>query len=221
MQTLSLANKHCSETKEKSCLLISALFLVMLLLVGLSYHFFDRAIVLYVEQQGFSKHLFFQALPYIPNFIIYGAAIFLLSLMAKGKTVAQINTQQKTLLALLLGASSSVAMASFLKILFGRSSPIYWLEHLEQTHNYGFHLLRGWNQAFQDFPSGHSAAIFAITTVMFAAKKFRLTAAITAIATIIGLISIHSHFLSDCIGGAFLGFMIGLLSSRYFELRAK
>ncbi len=217
---MTLTNKISIKQREFSVSFMVILFLLTIFLTFLSYYFFDRPIASYVEHSGFNKKSIFHACTYIPNFILYFVTIILITLMIKKKTIENINLHQKILLSLLVGASSSVAIASFLKILLGRTGPTYWLAHINETGSYGFNLLKGFTHSFQDFPSGHTAAIFAITTIMYVSRKYYLVSTFALISTVIGLIFTNSHFLSDCIAGALLGFIIGLLSSRYFELRS-
>ena len=72
---------------------------------------------------------------------------------------------------------------------------------------------------YQDFPSGHTAAAFAIISVIWLAyPKLLWPSTLFGIAVIIGLLCTNSHYLADCIGGLFLGSSVGFLTTRFFEL---
>ena len=67
-----------------------------------------------------------------------------------------------------------------------------------------------WNADFHSFPSGHAATSFALAAVLAAcfpraAWLFYLLAALDAAGRVVG----GSHYLSDILGGAILGLMVG------------
>jgi len=100
----------------------------------------------------------------------------------------------------------AVASEIILKRIFGRgwADPTFVRDHL-----YGFHLLHG-EFHWDAFPSGTAAVSFAILSVLWIVKPgWRVagtaTVGLLSVAVVIG----NYHWLSDVIGGGFLGVTIG------------
>ena len=112
----------------------------------------------------------------------------------------------------------AVSLKNFFKHIFGR----YWTETF--THNnlslikndaYGFNFFHS-GSAFDSFPSGHSAVIFAVMTVLWIMyPRLRWLAVLCCITVIVGLLGCDFHFPSDIIAGAFIGVI-----TAYFVLHA-
>ncbi len=102
----------------------------------------------------------------------------------------------------------AVSLKNFFKNIFGR----YWTEtfthnnpSLIQSHKYGFNFFHT-GSAYDSFPSGHSAVIFSVATVIWIMyPRLRWLSVIVCAAVIIGLLGCDFHFPSDIIAGAFIG----------------
>ncbi len=93
-----------------------------------------------------------------------------------------------------------------LKRIFGRSDPVPLWVH---RRVYTFRLLRG-AQRYMAFPSGTTAVSAALLSVFaILLPPMRLTCALLLILVAIALIITNSHWVADCIGGAFLGAFLG------------
>jgi membrane-associated phospholipid phosphatase len=115
----------------------------------------------------------------------------------------------------------SILLAKFalppLKFIFGRTWPQYHHPSLVSDGVYGFNFLHA-GSAFKSFPSGHMGSICALVVVLWIFyPRFRLiyTASIAAMAT--GLVVGNYHFLSDVIGGSFVGWSTSILVVTIWE----
>jgi membrane-associated phospholipid phosphatase len=120
-----------------------------------------------------------------------------------------------------LACSISFILANFinnqLKYAFGRTWPETWIENnssLIQNGVFGFNPFHG-GPGFASFPSGHVAAVCAAITVLwwsYTSLRPIYVACVAAIA--IGLIGANYHFLSDILGGAFVGISVGYITTK-------
>ena len=99
-----------------------------------------------------------------------------------------------------------------LKYIFGRTWPETWIKgnpSLMHDGVYGFNFFHG-GQGYASFPSGHTAAVCAVVSVLWICyPRFRVLYAAAVAAVTIGLIGADYHFLSDVIAGGFVGTTIG------------
>ena len=117
-------------------------------------------------------------------------------------------------IALVLSLSVLVAMHinSVAKLAFGRTWPESWLGDNPSWVRDGvfgffpFHGGSGWGS----FPSGHTTVITTLATLLWLVwPKLRILWAAMVTLVITGLIGANYHFVSDIIGGIFLGVTIG------------
>ncbi|QLH41766.1 MAG: phosphatase PAP2 family protein [Coxiellaceae bacterium] len=91
-------------------------------------------------------------------------------------------------------------------------------QSLIQNHVYGFRFFHG-TTPYSAFPSGHTAVIVAAMTVLWMTyPRARLLYLIMAMLVIFGLIGMNYHFVSDVIGGAFIGVMTGYYTVKLSNL---
>jgi membrane-associated phospholipid phosphatase len=191
-------------------------FLAMLVAVVIAYQFLDRDIASYASAH-LPKKPWFDGLTQIPEWL----ARFALLIFVVSGAYALIGRALPKPLAVGLLACVSLAVASaikeFLKIAFGRTWPETWTNNnpsFIRDHVYGFNPFHG-GQAYASFPSGHMAAICAITAVFwFCYPRSRPLCALLVAAVVIGLIGADYHFLSDIIAGGFLGWLTGWAAVR-------
>jgi len=102
-----------------------------------------------------------------------------------------------------------------LKSIFGRTWPDSWapgILSLIHDNEYGFHFFHS-GRSFTSFPSGHAAALAAVTSVLWIMLPRLRTAATTCTAAAdLALVALNLHFLSDVVVGTFLGASIGLFT---------
>jgi len=107
---------------------------------------------------------------------------------------------------LLLAATTlpvSYILKTFLKYMFGRTNPRSWiLHHKPLVFDWFHHFGSG------SFPSGHMTVFVAFcTALLFYYPKYRKIVLIFLVLLGISLIGTDYHFLSDVIGGAYLGYI--------------
>jgi membrane-associated phospholipid phosphatase len=122
--------------------------------------------------------------------------------------------------ALIIGALSEIGTqqaVGALKVLFGRTWPLYHNPSFISDGVYGFTFLRG-GEAYESFPSGHSASIAAVLAVVWTFyPRLRGLGALALLGIVAALTLGDFHFLSDCIAGALVGCVLGGLLVRAIE----
>ena len=115
--------------------------------------------------------------------------------------------------ALCLSVFASQGITSVVKEAFGRTWPESWLEDNPSWIRDGvfgffpFHGGMGWGS----FPSGHTSVITAAATILWLIwPELRIVWAAAVAVAVAGLIGGNYHFVSDIIGGLYLGAAIGL-----------
>jgi len=120
-----------------------------------------------------------------------------------------------------LACSLSFVTANFinnqLKYAFGRTWPETWIQNnpsLIQSGVFGFNPFHG-GPGFASFPSGHLAAVCAVITVLWwSYPNLRPIYAACVAAVAVGLIGANYHFLSDILGGIFVGISVGYITTK-------
>ena len=119
----------------------------------------------------------------------------------------------RNVLALCLSIFVSIAIDGVAKDVFGRTWPESWLGDNPSWIRDGvfgffpFHGGMGWGS----FPSGHTTSITAAATILWVLwPELRCVWGALVATVIIGLIGGNYHFVSDIIGGLYLGVSIGL-----------
>lgn len=104
---------------------------------------------------------------------------------------------------------------SQLKYVFGRTWPETFVQNnpsFIRDGVFGFNFFHG-GAGYASFPSGHTAAICALVSVLWIVwPKGRPLYALAVLAVVIGLTGADYHFLSDMIAGGFLGTTIGWMT---------
>lgn len=120
-------------------------------------------------------------------------------------------------------AALSGAVTFLVKGVAGRARP-----YLDSTRANNFSFGRGisTSEDYQSFPSEHTAAAFAFATAMTARLQARHSPAVKwaapvlyGLATLTGISRVynHDHWASDCLMGAAIGTVSGLVSERWHE----
>ena len=129
-----------------------------------------------------------------------------LVLLALGGVLTQPNTIVAAIQSLI--AHGIVALVvNGLKHVVGRPRPKF-------THSGDWHMGVSWVSGWDSFPSGHSAASFAVASVL--AKRFPMVGPLClGVAAFVALSRVlrGSHFPTDVVGGAVLGSLSGALAS--------
>ena len=116
-------------------------------------------------------------------------------------------------LALCLSVFASLVISSIAKEAFGRTWPESWLGSNPSWIRdgvYGFFPFHG-GDGWGSFPSGHTSVVTAPATILWLVwPELRLAGAAIVAVAVVGLIGGNYHFVSDIIGGLFLGLAIGV-----------
>jgi membrane-associated phospholipid phosphatase len=116
-------------------------------------------------------------------------------------------------LALCLSVFASLVISSIAKEAFGRTWPESWLGDNPSWIRdgvYGFFPFHG-GDGWGSFPSGHTSVVATPATILWLVwPELRVVGAAIVAVVVVGLIGGNYHFVSDIIGGLFLGVAIGL-----------
>jgi undecaprenyl-diphosphatase len=180
-------------------------FLVCSLLTVVSVAFIDHPVASMVFNETIAR-LLFDLLARTPRFLATGG--FIIS-FAAGTFVLAHGTPQRRLRLTMEALSSAIlayaATAFALKPWFARTDPMVWVWH----HRDQFFAAAGGDYSF---PSGHSAVMAAMITVLWAAQaQDRPVYIVLSAAVAIGLIVLDVHFVSDVIAGCLVGASAALL----------
>ena len=197
----------------------SICFLLTATAVAVSYFWLDRPIALIAHDQA-QQFDVFAKLTYLSKPV---AALVLVTFVALGLRglISQPLTRLQSV-AMLTAASLAVTevIKDQLKFVFGRTWPETWVrDNPSFIHDgvYGFNPFHG-GPGFASFPSGHTAAVCAVTSVLWICyPRFRPLYAICIAAVVVGLVGANFHFLGDVIAGGFLGASIGWLTVTVWE----
>src|SRR6516164_2828522 len=158
--------------------------------VVISFYWLDRPIALFVHNQlphGTRKVA--QPLSYIPDPLIWVAAITFVVLGLVGLSGRSLSKMQSVLLVCSVSLMVAETIKNELKFLFGRTWPETWYQNnpsFISDGSYGFNWFHG-GQAYASFPSGHMAAVCAITAVFwFCYPRSRPLCALLVAAVVIG-----------------------------------
>ena len=112
---------------------------------------------------------------------------------------------------------STSLINSQLKYAFGRTWPDTWIENnpsLIQNGVFGFNPFHG-GLGFASFPSAHAAGVCSVMAVLWWSYPNWRPICIACVAAVaIGLIGANYHFLSDVIGGMFVGGFAGYITTK-------
>ena len=180
------------------------------------YAFVDRPVAEFVHAHLQQKAIFDSA-THLPDPFVPLALIALLYCGLRKLAGGQIAGHLESAMLCAFSMVWASGFKSALKLLIGRTWPETWIQNNPSyigTHDYGFHPFHS-GPAYQSFPSGHMALTTAIAWVVWIRyPRFRplCLAAMAIVAS--GLVGMNYHFLSDVIGGWFVGFTTAWLTLR-------
>jgi membrane-associated phospholipid phosphatase len=228
-ETLSL--QTLSQRLHKPLLRIASAAVSCAFLVVVSVRLIDRPVATWVhEHLGDSRFAWLRLyrdghlLPIGPFSFMAGPAealgplaLLVLVLLALAATAGwRPKGRVRAVLALCLSAVVALAVNHEMKIVFGRTWPESWLGDNPSWIRDGvfefspFHGGQGWDS----FPSGHTSVITTAATLLWLIwPELRILWAAMVAMVVTGLIGGNYHFVSDIIGGLYLGVAIGLGSA--------
>lgn len=189
--------------------------LISFLMIFICYFFIDRQLTLWMYTHQFYQIRIFYYFTYLPNIFAYGSIILILPFFI-ASTIQTLKQWQKVFLVASVNMYMAVVVSHALKLILGRSDPKQFIATMfsNKLSTYGFHLF---HVGFGDMPSGHTAAIFAASTIIWNVHpNFRWLCIVVCTAVIAGLVAMNDHFLGGCIAGALVGAFIGRCSKNFY-----
>jgi membrane-associated phospholipid phosphatase len=187
------------------------------------YERFDRPVALFIhEHLRHPNNHAFEQLTHIPDSFDPIAVIAFFGLGLWALAGRALSTWQAN--AFLCSASFvfSEAAKNQLKFIFGRTWPETWVQNnpsFIKDGTYGFNFMSA-GSAYQSFPSGHTAAICAVMSVVWIQyPKLRALCSFAVILVVTGLIGANYHFISDVVAGGFIGISAGWLITTIWRSR--
>jgi membrane-associated phospholipid phosphatase len=197
-------------------------------LVSLSVMFIDRPVASWVHAHlGDSRFAFF-TMPYDthplaigpfslmagPAEALHRLALFVIVMIAAAAVAGWRPTgRRRTILVVSLTILVAVALNGEAKSAFGRTWPESWLGNNPSWVRDGvfeFAPFHG-GPGFGSFPSGHTTLMTTLATLLwFVWPELRVLWVAMVAIVITGLIGANYHFISDVIGGVYLGVAVGL-----------
>ena len=182
--------------------------------IFLSVLWIDRPLSLFAHNTT-RTFLVFETLTHIPESL---PSLSVTAFIVFGFWALRSNALPRYSLALTLSSISLMAaraMKDQAKVAFGRTWPETWTHgnpSFIQDGAYGFHPFQG-GSAYESFPSGHMTAITAVVGVLwYFYPKPKLIYVIVITLVAVGLLGANYHFLSDIIGGCFVGFSTAMMT---------
>jgi membrane-associated phospholipid phosphatase len=155
--------------------------------------------------------------PFIPL-----AAVTLIALALWSISGRPLSKLQTTAAVCSLSVLMAEATKNQLKFVFGRTWPEAWFPDgpsFIRDGAYGFNPFHG-GVGYGSFPSGHMAVACAVISVLWIFyPKLRAPYFLAALGVAGGLVGGNFHFLSDVIGGAFIGASTGWMATRLWQDR--
>jgi len=191
--------------------------------VVILYQWVDRPVALFIhEHLRHPNNHAFEQLTHIPDSFNPFAVVAFVSL---GLWVLAGRNLSKCQITVFLCSASFVfseAAKNQLKFIFGRTWPETWIQNnpsFIKDGAYGYNFMTA-GSAYQAFPSGHTAAICAVMSVVWIQyPRLRAICALAVVLVVGGLIGANYHFLSDVVAGGFVGISAGWLITTIWRAR--
>lgn len=210
------------ETRRFRSLLVksSLLLMVCAALVALAYFFVDKPVAYFVQEHHLDQYRLLKWLTYTPIFF-EALAPFAMVAIVLLLAWRPLSRWQWTILAFSVNLMITLIFKDHLKYVFGRYWPSTWIDNnpsLIQDGAYGFHPFHE-GVIYGSFPSGHTARILAVVSVLWIAyPQGRWLWFLLAASVVVGLLGMNYHFVGDVIGGFAVGTVTGMYTAHFFKL---
>jgi membrane-associated phospholipid phosphatase len=182
--------------------------------IGIGYAWVDIPLIEWAHTHDMRQYKWLHTAQQLPELFPYLAFIVMVFVGIRScwATLTRIETA-------LLYTSISYVFVSFLtkmfKMVFARTWPATWVDNNPSWLNdqvFGFFWFID-AAAYRSFPSGHTAAMFAVVVVLcHFYRSLRFLSGLACALVIAGLISNYYHYFSDIVAGAYLGTLTGLIT---------
>lgn len=194
--------------------------LVTAALVIVCYFFVDKPTAFYVSDHGIYRIVLFDWLTQTPM-VFNALAAVVVVVSAILRAWGPLSRVQSTLLGAAVSLMVAISLEWYLKWLFGRYWPGTWVHgnpSLLDTDDYGFHPFH-FGEWYGSFPSGHTARVFSVLTVVWSAyPRLFWPGLFVCASVVVGLVGMNYHFVGDTVGGAYLGLVTGAYTAAFFGL---
>lgn len=192
-------------------------FVTVVSAVALSYFFVDRPLCEWVFQHGVLQNRLTRTVAELPALLQFAAFLFLLYLLIDYFSGKMPRPWQRWPLVASVAIVVSVFIKNELKFVFARYWPLTWHAHNPSwihDHAYGFQWFKS-GVAYQSFPSGHAVVLTLVLMLLYLQRpRLRWHALIIYFLSILSLLAMNYHFLSDVIAGSYLGALVALAAYR-------
>jgi len=180
---------------------IIASFAALLIFIMFSYFFLDIPVALWCKSLDGSISRFFGILTELGISTWYLVGAFVLFLFFKFIRPHPLFAYRS--LFVLAAVAVSGIIVNIIKLIFGRYRP----EMFFQKGLYGLNFFN-FGDGLASFPSGHATTAFALALALsFFFPKYRIPLFCLALAVGVSRVIITAHYLSDVVGGAYVGLM--------------
>lgn len=185
--------------------------------ITISFFWLDRPVALFAHEHFRYPHReIADELSRFPNPIVVLALGLSIILGAKMLVRWPLSRNQANMFVCSLSVLGTEAIKNCLKYIFGRTWPETWIQDnpsFIRDGVYGFNFMHG-GVAYLSFPSGHMATACAVISVLWVRyPQFRFVYLAAGLLIAAVLVGTNYHFLSDVIGGTFLGISIGWMGT--------
>jgi membrane-associated phospholipid phosphatase len=189
-------------------------------LVTVCYFFVDRPFAYFVHDHRLNRFEAFDWMTY-PPIALQALAPVVVVLAVVRLARGPLTRLESTLFCAAINLMVTLSLKDALKVACGRYWPDTWVHNnpsLIRDGAYGFHPFHT-GAAYESFPSGHTARIFAVMSVLWIAyPRWRWLYVVACASVIVGLLGMNYHFVGDVVGGAFVGAVAGMYAAHFFRL---
>jgi membrane-associated phospholipid phosphatase len=186
---------------------------VCVVMIGLCYWFVDKPVVFFTHAHGFREYTILHWIQKIPN-IIFPLVILAIIYLGYKFYKKSITYFDRFILRCIISLILITILKYPIKYFFARHWPSTFCNNLSLLKDgvYGFSFFNI-GKAYEAFPSGNTANIFTIATITwFYYPRWRWLGILVVILSVIGVVGLYYHFVSDVIGGAFLGITMAIVT---------
>jgi membrane-associated phospholipid phosphatase len=187
-------------------------FVVTVFLTAISFVYLDKPIAYWADSHHPIPHGILKIISEIPKIfdVISALAVFVVHIFSW--VIGRVSPLMSNLTLSSIALVITDFWVEWLKYTFGRYWPRTWVDNnpsLLDTRDYGFHFFFSKDQAYQAFPSAHTALTIAVVTFLaLRYPRLRIPAIVVGLSVALSLIALNYHFLGDTIAGAGIGWMV-------------
>jgi membrane-associated phospholipid phosphatase len=214
-----LINRWIIEGKAqpaKTILLLVFTFIAVMV----CYYVIDRPVAIWIARHHLRSIKVFEYLSHFPEIFCVAAIVLYFTLLARIIYPGRSTYLDQRFLMFTYAIAITYFLKDFFKFIFGRYWPETWIQNnpsLIGNNVYGFNFFHT-GSIYGAFPSGHAAMLAAgISLLWFFYPRLWPVYILFALASVIGIIGMNFHFLSDVIAGGVLGYVVAYYTCHFFN----